>query len=47
MYYLCLLGIYELEVSCDIPQSAHTASKGKLLRMDRCGPKHVELTPEY
>ena len=31
----------------DIPQSAHTASKKKLLGMDRYGPKHVELTPEH
>ena len=33
--------------SYDIPQSAHTVSTKKLLRMDRYGPKHVELTPEY
>ena len=31
-----------------LPQtSAHTASTKKFLRMDRYGPKHVELTPEY
>ena len=30
-----------------VPQSAHTVSTKKLLRMDRYGPKHVELTPEY
>ena len=28
-------------------QSAHTASKKKLLRMDRYGLKHVELTPVH
>jgi hypothetical protein len=38
----CTSGTYQ-----HIPQSAHTASKKKLLRMDRYGPKHVELTPEH
>ena len=33
--------------SYDIPQSAHTASKKKLLRMGRYGPKRVELTPMH
>ena len=27
--------------------TAHTVSTKWLLRMDRYGPKHVELTPEY
>ena len=30
-----------------VPYSAHTVSTKKLLRMDRYGPKHVKLTPEY
>ena len=28
-------------------QPAHTVSTKRLLRMDRYGPKHVELIPEY
>ena len=43
---------YQLDVSgsafsYNVPQSAHTVSTKKLLRIDRYGPKHVELTPEY
>ena len=34
-------------ITYSIPQSAHTVSTEKLLRMDRCGPKHVQLTPKY
>ena len=42
--------LYQLDVSGNASlttyQSAHTVSTKKLLRMDRYGPKHVELTPK-
>ena len=41
--------LHQLDVSDSafLTTSAYTVSTKKLLRMDRYGPKHVELTPEY